>query len=84
MVATVMAGGVACDGATIEARARRGIGGLDRLGIGVGDVVAIMLRNGPAFLETMLIARLAGCYSCPINFHYKAAEAGFILGDCAA
>ena len=84
MVATVMAGGVVCDGAGIEARARRGIGGLSALGIGEGDVVAIMLRNEPAFLEAMLIARLAGCYSCPINFHYKADEAGYILRDCAA
>jgi long-chain acyl-CoA synthetase len=84
LVATVMAGGDSRDGATIEARARRGIGGLDALGIGQGDVVAIMLRNEPAFLEAMLIARLAGCYSCPINFHYKADEAGFILRDCAA
>jgi long-chain acyl-CoA synthetase len=84
LVATVMADGVACEGAAIEARALRGIGGLDRLGIGAGDVVAIMLRNEPAFLEAMLIARLAGCYSCPINFHYKADEAGYILRDCAA
>ncbi len=43
-----------------------------------------MLRNEPAFLEAMLIARLAGCYSCPINFHYKADEAGYILRDCGA
>ena len=43
-----------------------------------------MLRNEPAFLEAMLIARLAGCYSCPINWHYKADEAGYILRDCGA
>jgi len=84
LVATVMASGVACESAAIEARALRGIGGLDRLGIGTGDVVAVMLRNEPAFLEAMLIARLAGCYSCPINFHYKADEAGYILRDCGA
>ena len=43
-----------------------------------------MLRNEPAFLEAMLIARQAGCYSCPINWHYKADEAGYILRDCGA
>ena len=46
--------------------------------------MAIMLRNETAFLEAMLIARLAGCYSCPINWHYKADEAGYILRDCDA
>jgi len=84
MVATVIAGPARRDGAEIEARAKRGIGGLEQLGIREGDVVAIMLRNEPAFLEAMLIARLAGCYSCPINWHYKADEAGFILRDCGA
>jgi long-chain acyl-CoA synthetase len=84
LVATVLAGGQSRDGATIEQRALRGIGGLIALGIGEGDVVAIMLRNEAAFLEAMLIARLAGCYSCPINWHYKADEAGYILRDCGA
>src|SRR5882724_2474333 len=84
MVATVIAGDRQRDGAAIQARALRGVGALTGLGVGEGDVVAIMLRNEPAFLEAMLIARLAGCYSCPINFHYKADEAGYILRDCGA
>ena len=84
MVATVIAGETRRDGAAIEERALRGVGGLTQLGIGEGDVVAIMLRNEPAFLEAMLIARQAGCYSCPINWHYKADEAGYILRDCGA
>jgi long-chain acyl-CoA synthetase len=84
MVATVIAGEQQRDGAAIEERARRGIGALTQLGIREGDVVALMLRNEPSFLEAMLIARLAGCYSCPINWHYKADEAGFILRDCGA
>ena len=84
MVATVLAAGERREGATIAERALRGIGGLDALGIGEGDVVAIMLRNETAFLEAMLITRQAGCYSCPINWHYKADEAGYILRDCGA
>jgi long-chain acyl-CoA synthetase len=83
MVATVIAGDTR-DGATIEQRALCGVSALAALGLGEGDVVAIMLRNEPAFLEAMLIARQAGCYSCPINWHYKADEAGYILRDCAA
>jgi long-chain acyl-CoA synthetase len=84
MVASVITGDKTREGAEIAARAQRGIGGLAALGIGEGDVVAIMLRNELSFLEAMLIARLAGCYSCPINWHYKADEAGYILRDCSA
>ncbi len=84
MVATVIAGGIKRDGGTIQARALRGAGGLIALGLADGDVVAIMLRNDIASLEAMLITRLAGTYSCPINWHYKADEAGFILRDCNA
>jgi len=84
MVATVIAGDKQRDGAAIQERALRGVGALTALGLGEGDVVAIMLRNEPACLESMLIARTAGCYSCPINWHYKADEAGYILRDCSA
>ena len=84
MVATVIAGARQRDGATIEQRALCGVSALAALGTGEGDVVAIMLRNEPSFLEAMLIARTAGCYSCPINWHYKADEAGYILRDCSA
>src|SRR6188472_4007825 len=84
MVATVVSGAVRRDGAQIAERALRGVASLTALGMGEGDVVAIMLRNEIAFLEAMLIARHAGCYSCPINFHYKADEAGYILRDVGA
>src|ERR1044072_2084795 len=84
MVATVVSGAVRREGAEIAERALRGVSGLAALGIGEGDVVAIMLRNEIAFLEAMLIARQAGCYSCPINFHYQADEPGYILRDVGA
>src|ERR1043165_3865895 len=84
MVATVVSGAVRREGAEIAERALRGVPGLTARGIGEGDVVAIMLRNEIAFLEAMLTARQAGCYSCPINFHYKADEAGYILRDVGA
>src|ERR1043165_6068302 len=84
MVATVIAGDRQRDGAAIQERALRGVSALTTLGHGEGDVVAILRRNEPAFLESMLIARTAGCYSCPINWHYKADEAGYILRDCSA
>ncbi len=55
-----------------------------KLGVGAGDVVCIMLHNQPAFLEAMFAARLLGAYYCPINWHYKADEAGWILRDSGA
>src|SRR4051794_36029827 len=84
MVAKVIWSGGEREGAAITERALRGVNALAALDVGEGDVVAIMLRNEIAFLEAMLIARQAGCYSCPINFHYKADEAGYILRDVGA
>ena len=63
---------------------RRAAGGLARLGVGAGDVVCVMAHNAPAFLEAMFAARLLGAYYCPINWHYKAEEAGWILRDSGA
>lgn len=64
--------------------ARRAAGGLARLGVGQGDVVCIMLHNSPAFVQAMFAARLLGAYFCPINWHYKREEAGWILRDSGA
>ena len=63
---------------------RRAATGLEKLGIGERDVVCIMLHNKPAFLEAVFAARLLGAYWCPINWHYKAEEAGWILQDSGA
>ncbi len=63
---------------------RRAAGGLAKLGVGAGDVVCVMAHNAPAFLEAMFGARLLGAYYCPINWHYKAEEAGWILRDSGA
>ncbi|HKI64278.1 MAG TPA: AMP-binding protein [Burkholderiales bacterium] len=57
---------------------------LERLGVGEDDVVCIMLRNDPAFLVAAFAALRLGAYSCPINWHYKADEAGWILADSGA
>jgi long-chain acyl-CoA synthetase len=64
--------------------AARAAAGLAELGVGEDDVVCIMLRNEPAFLEAAFAARRLGAYPCPINWHYKADEAGWILGDSGA
>ena len=78
------AGGEEIAPAELERRAACAASGFERLGIGEGDVVALMLRNSPAFIEAMLACRLLGAYYCPINWHFKADEAGFILRDSGA
>jgi long-chain acyl-CoA synthetase len=70
--------------AELEDAALRAASLLERLGVGEDDVVCIMLRNDPAFLATAFAALRLGAYSCPINWHYKAEEAGWILADSGA
>src|SRR5262249_40124721 len=48
------------------------------------DSVALMLRNDFATFEVNLAAGQLGAYAVPINWHFTADEAGYILRDCAA
>jgi long-chain acyl-CoA synthetase len=84
MTARVVFGGEAIAPGEMERRAARAAAGFERLGVREGDVVALMFRNEPAFLEAMLACRLLGAYHCPINWHFKAQEAGHILRDSGA
>ncbi len=68
----------------LTVRAAKAATGLAGLGLGEGDALAIMLRNDFAFFEAAGAAAALGAYAVPLNWHYKAAEAGFILTDCAA
>ncbi|AVO46861.1 acyl-CoA synthetase [Phreatobacter cathodiphilus] len=72
------------DPAVVEERARRIAGGLDRLGVGPGDCVAILMRNDIAFLEATYGAAMLGAYAVPVNWHLKADEVRYILDDCEA
>ncbi|MBF0279446.1 MAG: AMP-binding protein [SAR324 cluster bacterium] len=58
--------------------------GFDGLGIGVGDTMALMLRNDHAFFEASLAAGVLGAYPVPINWHYNAEETLYILNDSDA
>ncbi|MBN9489090.1 MAG: AMP-binding protein [Alphaproteobacteria bacterium] len=70
--------------ADIQANAARGAGGLAALGVGEDDSVALMLRNDFATFEVNMAAGQLGAYAVPINWHFTADEAGYILRDCAA
>jgi long-chain acyl-CoA synthetase len=68
----------------LDDAASRAASRLEQLGVGEDDVVCIMLKNDPAFLAAAFAALRLGAYSCPINWHYKADEAGWILADSGA
>jgi long-chain acyl-CoA synthetase len=84
MTAALIFGGEHVPGKALDERAARAATGFERLGIGEGDVVALLLRNSPAYVEAMLACRLLGAYHCPINWHFKADEASFIVRDSGA
>jgi long-chain acyl-CoA synthetase len=65
-------------------RYQRAAVALRAAGVGEGDVVAILMRNGPGLLELMLAARWIGALWCPINWHFKADEVQYILNDSGA
>jgi long-chain acyl-CoA synthetase len=62
----------------------RAASGLEQLGVGVGDTVALMLRNDFPFFEASLGANCLGAHAVPINWHFRADEAGYILRDSRA
>jgi long-chain acyl-CoA synthetase len=65
-------------------RYMRAAAALHALGIGAGDVVALLLRNEPLLLEIALAARWLGARWCPLNWHSSADEVQHVLDDSAA
>ena len=65
-------------------RAARAASGFASLGIGENGAVALVLRNDFAFFEATMGAGLIGAYAVPVNWHFKADEAGYIIQDCGA
>jgi len=84
MTASVVFSGDTWSGEQIDARAGKLAGGLYGLGIAEGDVVAVMLRNDPVYVDIIQACRIAGAFFCQINWHFKSDEAGYILADCGA
>ncbi len=65
-------------------RCDRSARALNEMGIGPGNVVALMLHNEPIVLELMLATRAVGAHCCPINWHFKGQEVEHILSDSGA
>ena len=69
------------DHAEVADRAGRIAGGLQRLGVGQGDSVCILMRNDIAFIEAAYAAMQLGAYAVPVNWHFKPEEIHYILED---
>ena len=70
--------------ADLAMRAARAATGLEALGVGRGDSVAVLLRNDLAFFEISAAVAMLGAYAVPINWHLSADEAAYVMLDCAA
>jgi long-chain acyl-CoA synthetase len=77
-------GDVVRDEAALRERGLRLAGGLRGFGLREGDVVAVLLRNDPAYVDVIQACRIAGIYYVPLNWHFTPGELGFILADCGA
>ncbi len=84
VTATVNAGGITREGGALERRGSQLAGGLRRLGLREGDVLAVLLRNDVASADVVLACRIGGTYFCPLNWHFTVEEARFILADSGA
>ena len=72
------------DRTAVDERAQRAASGLQALGVGPGDVVAVYLRNDFPFLEATLAAGMVGAYTVPVNWHGTVDEARHVLEDSGA
>lgn len=84
MDGVILSGERSLSRADLFARAAKAASGFASLGIGEAGAVAMMLRNDFPFFEAAMGAGLLGAYAVPINWHFTAEEAGYILRDCGA
>ncbi len=84
MAASIISGERELALADMHDRALRAAHGLQTLGVGEQDAVAVFLRNDFPFVEAAYAANRLGAHLVPINWHFSAAEAGYILEDSGA
>jgi long-chain acyl-CoA synthetase len=70
--------------AELDDRARRAAHALHGLGVRRGDRVAVMVPNGFEFFEAVHACGRLGVVAVPVNVHFKADEAGWIVSDSGA
>ncbi len=84
MTAEVHFGGEVLGAATQAERGSRLAGGLQRLGLEDGDVLAVLLRNSRQNVDVVHACREAGIFFCPLNWHSTADEVAVLLADSGA
>ncbi len=72
------------DKSDLAARTLKAASALDSLGIGEGDSIAAFMRNDLPLFEAQSAAALLGAYFVTINWHFRSAEAEYILSDSEA
>jgi long-chain acyl-CoA synthetase len=70
--------------ADLDDRARRAAHALRSLGVQRGDRVAVMVPNSFEFFEAVHACGRLGTIAVPVNIHFKADEAGWIVADSGA
>jgi fatty-acyl-CoA synthase len=70
--------------AEFDGRIRTVGGWLVSRGIGVGDVVAVLMKNSTALLELVFATSHIGAVFLPINFRLSGDEVGYIVGNSGA
>jgi long-chain acyl-CoA synthetase len=68
----------------LEERSARLARALRSRGSRVGDHIAILMENSPAFLDTAWAAQRSGLYYTAINRHLRVSEVQYVLDDCGA
>lgn len=70
--------------AQLEARSNQIAQLLRHCGVGIGDHIAILLKNQREFLEICFGAERAGIYYTTISTRLTSSEIGFIVSNCGA
>ncbi len=65
-------------------RALKGARFLRKLGLQIGDGIAVLVENHPDSLAVFWAAQIAGLYYTPISVQFLNAEVAYILDDCEA
>jgi fatty-acyl-CoA synthase len=68
----------------LSRRALQAANGLLALGLNKGERVAVLLENGPEFVELFFAAATAGAILVPVNFRLAAPEVEYVLRDSGA
>ena len=76
--------GVTVTYAELDERSTKFAHTLRSRGLQIGDHIAILMENCPAFLEVAWAAQRAGLYYTAINSHLRAGEVQYVLDDCRA